>query len=335
TNSIGTAYGPAISFTTVASSIPTGVTLSSISYGQTTASGNSNIISDGGATITSRGVCWSNATSNPTIINSKTVDGTGIGEFTSSLSGLTPSTTYYTRAYATNSVGTTYSPTMSFTTVAASIPTGLITTTITSITQTMATGGGNSTGDGGAAITLRGVCWSNTTSSPTITNSKTVDGSGIGSFTSSLTGLTTNTTYYVRAYATNSVGTAYGPAISVRTLSTTIPTGVTTNSVTSITQTAATAGGNSISDGGAAITSRGVCWSNTTSSPTINNSKTVDGTGIGTFTSSLAGLSANTTYYVRAYATNSAGTAYSSVTSFNTLASSLAVGQSYQGGIIA
>jgi len=81
--------------------------------------------------------------------------------------------------------------------------------------------------------------------------------------------------------------------------------------------TTATSGGNITSDGGAAVTARGVCWA-TTSTPTTANSKTTDGTGTGSFTSSLTNLSANTTYYVRAYATNSAGTAYGSQVSFIT-----------------
>ena len=335
TNSVGTAYGDVKSFTTTSASIPVVSTATATFITQTTAISGGNVTNESGAAVISRGVCWSNTTSSPTILNSKTVDGTGLGTFTSSLTGLSANTTYYVRAYATNSVGIAYGPVISVRTLSATIPAGVTTNTISSITQTTATGGGNSTNDGGATITSKGVCWSNTTSSPTIANSKTVDGSGIGSFTSSLSGLTANTTYYVRAYATNSAGTSYGSVISFTTLSATIPTGVTTNSISSISQTTASGGGSISSDGGAAITSRGVCWSNTTSSPTISNSKTVDGTGIGSFTSSLTGLTSNTTYYVRAYATNSAGTAYGSATSFTTLASSLAVGQSYQGGIIA
>lgn len=77
------------------------------------------------------------------------------------------------------------------------------------ITSTTATGGGNITSDGGSLVTARGVCWS-TSSNPTISNPHTTDGSGTGSFSSSMTGLILGTTYYVRAYATNSVGTAYG-----------------------------------------------------------------------------------------------------------------------------
>ena len=336
TNGVGTAYGDAKSFRTTSATIPIVSSTTAASFiTQTTAISGGNVTSESGASVISRGVCWSNTTSTPTILNSKTIDGTGLSTFTSSLTSLTPGTTYYVRAYATNSVGTAYGPVIFFTTVAATIPTGVTTSTISSITQTTATSGGNITNDGGASVTSRGVCWSNITSSPTITNSKTVDGIGIGTFTSSLTALLSNTTYYVRAYATNSAGTSYGSVRSFTTSSATIPTGVTTNSISSTTQTTASGGGSVSSDGGAAITSRGVCWSNTTSSPSINNSATNNGSGIGSFTSSLTGLTANTTYYVRAYATNSAGTSYGAAISFTTLAPTPVVGQSYQGGIVA
>src|SRR5690554_5025131 len=84
----------------------------------------------------------------------------------------------------------------------------LSTTAITDITQTTAKSGGNITSDGGATVTVRGVCWS-TNQTPTISDNKTTDGTGAGNFVSSISGLTANTTYYVRAYATNSNGTAY------------------------------------------------------------------------------------------------------------------------------
>ncbi|MCX6223788.1 MAG: hypothetical protein NTV01_03410, partial [Bacteroidia bacterium] len=172
----------------------------------TNATGGGNVTSDGGATVTARGVCWSTS-SNPTTANSKTTDGTGTGSFTSNLTGLTGNTTYYIRAYATNSVGTSYGNEVSFKT--SPVSPILTTTAITVITQTSASSGGNITDDGGSSVTARGVCWS-TVSSPTTTNNKTTDGTGTGPFTSSLSGLTGNTTYYVRAYATNSIGTSYG-----------------------------------------------------------------------------------------------------------------------------
>jgi uncharacterized protein (TIGR02145 family) len=88
------------------------------------------------------------------------------------------------------------------------IPT-VTTSIVSSITGTAASGGGNVTSDGGATVTSRGVCWS-TSLNPTISNSHTSDGSGTGPFSSSINGLTTNLTYYVRAYATNVFGTGYG-----------------------------------------------------------------------------------------------------------------------------
>lgn len=92
----------------------------------------------------------------------------------------------------------------------------LTTDTISSITETTAISGGNITSDGDSPVTARGVCWS-TSQNPTIANNKTTDGTGTGAFTSNITGLTSNTTYYVRAYATNNVSTAYGEEISFTT----------------------------------------------------------------------------------------------------------------------
>jgi hypothetical protein len=105
-------------------------------------------------------------------------------------------------------------------TIAVSNPATVATVTTTAISdidKTTATGGGNVTADGGATVTARGICWS-TSQNPTISGSHTTDGTGTGSFTSSMTGLTANTTYYVRAYATNSAGTAYGEEMSFTTL---------------------------------------------------------------------------------------------------------------------
>jgi len=111
-----------------------------------------------------------------------------------------------------------------------------------------------------------------------------------------------------------------------------VPT-VTTASVSSVSSNSATTGGNVTSDGGAAVTGRGVAYG-TTASPTIAGTITIDGTGTGAFTSQLSGLTSGTQYYVRAYATNSVGTVYGNELSFTTNAQSLAIGMSYAGGII-
>lgn len=209
TNNVGTSYGNEVSFTS-SISFATLTTAVVVNITGITATSGGNIINDGGAPITERGVCWSSSF-NPTVANSKTSDGTGIGSFISNLTGLMPNTTYYVRAYATNSVGTAYGNEISFRTLA--ILATITTIAISNFPGTAANGGGNISSDGGASITARGVCW-NTTSNPTIANSKTIDGTGTGSFTSILLDLTPNTTYYVRAYATNSIGTAYGNEIS-------------------------------------------------------------------------------------------------------------------------
>ena len=195
------------------------------------------------------------------------------------------------------------------------IPT-LTTAALTNITTTSVTGGGLISKDGGATVTARGVCWG-TASNPTVGDSHTSDGTGAGSFTSNITGLTPNTLYHVRAYATNKVGTAYGADISFTTTPIVVPT-LTTVTVTSVTGTTAVSGGTITSDGNGAITAKGVCWA-TTTGPTITNSLTTDGTGSASFVSNLTGLTSGIIYYVRAYATNSAGTAYGNEISFTTV----------------
>jgi uncharacterized protein (TIGR02145 family) len=112
----------------------------------------------------------------------------------------------------------------------------------------------------------------------------------------------------------------------------TTPT-ISTSAITNLTSTTATSGGNITSDGGASVTARGICWK-LGQNPTINDSKTTDGTGAGSFTSNLTGLQPNADYWVRAYATNSQGTAYGNAVLCATLPS-FTIGQSYQGGIIA
>ena len=310
-------YGEQKSFTT-AESIhePTIVTNSISDITQISAIGGGNITSNGGASITARGVCWSTL-KNPTVGNSHTTDGTGEGEFSSNITGLTANTTYYVRAYATNSVGTSYGEELSFTTSETIQKPTVVTNAVTNITQTTALCSGNVTSNGGAAVTAKGMCWS-TTQNPTISNSHSTDGTGEGEYTSKLTNLSPKTTYYVRAYATNSMGTNYGEQVMFTTNEEIDKPTVITKSVGNITQTSAQCGGEVTDDGGTPVTSKGVCWS-TAQNPTINNSHTSDGSGDGDFISNITGLSANTTYYVRAYATNSEGTSYGEQKSFTTL----------------
>ena len=279
------------------------------------ASSGGTITSTGLGDITARGVVWSTSTSPTIALSTKTIDGSGTGSFASAINGLNENTTYYVRTYATNNFGTSYGAEVSFTTMNGIIV--LATYQINNVTATSAISGGEITTDGGAEITERGVVWS-TSPSPTIAlATKTIDGSGTGSFASAILELSAITTYYVRSYATNSFGTVYGTEESFTTMNGIIV--LATNRINNVTATSAISGGEITTDGGAAITERGVVWSTSSSPTTALSTKTIDGSGTGSFSSAILELSAITTYYVRAYATNSFGTVYGTEVSFTTL----------------
>jgi len=278
----------------------------------TSATSGGEVTFDGNVPIIVRGVCWGTKKS-PTSEGTRTTDGYGEGVFTSSITDLIPNTLYYVRAYAINTEGTGYGNQITFTTGNLAIPV-VTTAAISSITQTTAVSGGNVTNDGGSPVTERGVCWS-THTAPATTDSKITSGTGMGIFTSNITGLTGNTKYYVRAFASNDKGTGYGQELSF-TSGAVLPS-VTTSDPSAASPTTGTGGGTVSSDGGSSVIVRGVCWS-TSANPTTANSKTSDGAGTGTFSSNITGLTANTTYHVRAYATNSVGTAYGTDKQFTT-----------------
>ena len=192
--------------TPICAVIPTVTTTTPTSITITGATGGGNVTSAGyPASVTDRGCCWSTS-ANPTTANAHTHNGSGTGIFTSSITGLLQNTLYHVRAYAINSTGTAYGADIQFTTLSQPI---LTTTAISNITETTASGGGNITSQGSSAVTARGVCW-NTSVLPTTGNSHTHNGSGTGIFTSSIIGISQNNTYYVRAYAVNTQGIAYG-----------------------------------------------------------------------------------------------------------------------------
>ncbi len=192
------------------------------------------------------------------------------------------------------------------------------TTKVFNITSNSATVTGFvvSEGDG---FTTRGVCWAKQPG-PDVNDSKD---SYAGPLTNAAYNVTIKdldfaTTYYVRAYGTGPGGTVYGSEHSFTTLP--VLATVTTVAATEIEGTTATTGGNVTADGGSAITARGVVYG-TSPNPTISGNKTTDGASTGEFVSHLTGLRGLTKYYVRAYATNSAGTAYGNEISFTTLVS--------------
>jgi uncharacterized protein (TIGR02145 family) len=290
-------------------------TISSIT--STYANAGGNISSDGGAAVSARGLVYA-TTSNPTLSNTALTIGSGTGSFSGTLAGLTPNTTYYLRAYATNSAGTGYGNEVIFQTLPVAVPT-LVTTDASGITQTTVTSGGTISNDGGATITERGIEVYNTSNYQT-TITRISSGRGPGNFSVNVTSLTPNTTYHIRSYAINSAGMGYGNNITFQTSVPAVPS-LTTRELLNITNTTASGGGSITNDGGSSIIAKGICWG-TSPNPTTLDSKTTDGTGTATFTSFITGLSSSVTYYVRAYAANSTGTGYGNQQSFTTSSTS-------------
>ena len=277
---------------------PTGPTSASVSFGLPTY--------DGGSPITGYVVTATPTSSAPAKRKSSgTITETGTAP-PIIVTGLTFGVNYIFTVLATNIVGP--SPTIATTntvtpcvlntaTAASSSPTLTVNTILTNITHstTIATGIGTATGlpSGVTASWLAG----------TITISGTPTVTGIFNYTIPLTG---------GCGSVNATGTITVAAAALATLSTT--------TVTSITDFGAISGGNITSDGGSSVTVKGVVWSSSNSPNVSLSTKTTDGTGTGTFTSTISGLTANTRYYVRAYATNASGTSYGSVLTFITTA---------------
>ncbi len=295
---------------------PPTVTTTALSniYSCSAASGG-NVTSNGGSDVTARGVVWSTAPE-PTIdLTTKTNDGTGSGSYGSFLSNLIPAAEYHVRAYATNAAGTAYGNELVFNT---SFPlVNVITQNVVDIQATSAVSGGIVLTDNDPCVNIfqKGVVWNTTPNLDISLITKTIDGGGPISYQSFLNGLTPGTTYYAAAYLVTNTGIFYGQPIQFTTAGSAT---ITTTTAIATSFTTATSGGHISYDGGASITARGVVWS-TSPSPTIAlSTKTNDGTGIGSYVSNITNLSANTTYYIRAYAVNSLGASYGDELSFST-----------------
>ena len=441
-SAMGITYGDVLYFDTQAE-MPTVLTLDVMDVKASKATVTGNVTATGGAYVTHRGVCWSTA-QNPTLNDSHTDDGNGLGVFTSHITGLTPDTTYYVRAYATNSVGTAYGEQQSFTTRSAfycgidtltdydgnvyhTVEIGqqcwmrenLRTTHYSDGTDILPGGTTFSTtvayryapNDNSSNVPfygylynraavmrgaptsnanpsgVQGICpdgwhvpsgaewmqlihyvrsqsqyWCNGDSSfivqalasPTgyiyqsgspFDSPYTIKGGNPNEynatgFSALLAGNALANNFGISALFHSTDPTkafcmskdAFSPTlqgfnapISVRCLlddsglggSVVAEPVVTTKMVGDITSCSAQCGGFVSGRGGAGVTSRGVCWS-TVPNPTVNDSHTADGTGNGGFKSVLSGLTPGTTYHIRAYATNSAGTAYGEELSFTT-----------------
>ncbi|QQS52394.1 MAG: SusF/SusE family outer membrane protein [Bacteroidota bacterium] len=266
------------------------------------------------------GVCYDTA-ANPTIEHgTASIEDPEGAVYWVTATNLEHLTKYYARAYVINSSGAvTYGADTSFTTL-ANVATVTI-NEITAIRDTSATSGGDVPYDGKSTVTAKGLCWS-MSANPTVDAEEgvfvSVNGDSIGAFTHSLRGLVGGTTYYVRAYATNRIGTAYSEELSFTTL-VGLPV-VSTDSVTAITKVSANVYGNVPYTGGADVTERGFYWGTSADPDAGDNVITDAADGTGTISASLTGLEAGVTYFIRAYAINSTGTAYGNTIEFTTVA---------------
>ena len=287
-------------------------TVSDIKAKQATLTGT--VTNDGGEFVITRGFCYSTSP-NPTVTNGAVTTGNGIGTFTTNLTGLTISTTYYVRAFATTTAGTSYGSVLNFTTTSGVAV--LTTTPATNIVACGADTGGTITSDGGDDITTSGVCY-NTSPSPTIADD-IVNGAG-NPFIVSLYTTQPNTVYYYRAYVQNSTGTYYGNQLSYTTQNFTAT--VVTNAVTNIHSCSATLSMNYTPTFANAVDSYGLCYG-TAPLPTLQDNQI--GLSSGVYTTTSYCLQANTTYYVRGFISNCNGIKYGNQISFTTPNDNLSV----------
>ena len=190
---------------------------------------------------------------------------------------------------------------------------------VTAVNEHSFTVNGKVLTDGSTSINQRGFVYA-TSHNPTLDNNSVNNGSGTGEYTSTITELTAGTSYFVRAFATNVNGTYYGNEVAVTTTATTpsVLPSVTTITVTNVTTSEATVRGAVTSDGGENVTQRGFVYGTEPNLPIASSSIVYHGTGVGQYVNLLSSLLSGQTYYVRAFATNSVGTAYGDELTFTT-----------------
>lgn len=197
-------------------------------------------------------------------------------------------------------------------------PPVVTTSPVANITITSVTGGGTISSDGGQPILERGLCWSSTNVNPTISDDKLAASTvGTGDFSFTITGLQGGKQYFLRAYAKNARGIAYGsPAVSFTTSPALLP-GIVGKPVSTVTENSFTAEGINLQENGSPILQKGICYS-TNPNPDVSGTKTNQGGGTADFSAVVNSLPSATRYYIRAYATNQVGTSYGAQYVINT-----------------
>lgn len=315
-NEAGISYTAPEAFTTVRQAVPdvsmpdvNAVTVNSATL-------RSTIDSENNSAITERGFCW-NTTGNTPNLGTDASQKVEEGDFTCTLTGLDFGKTYYVWAYAKNAIGTGFSPSNVFTTVNISVP-GMYGTEVSDVTINSAKLSVTIYSTNNGNVTRKGFCWSTTKADPTVDDSHqdiTTDGYTL---THQLKNLTPGTIYYVRAYAENEAGLTYNDTYEFQTIATNKPS-LSEVSVDAITVNGATVSIHINDKGNLPITSAGFYWSETNNDPSASDQvKKWDNPTTNTLTFDMTGLKDNTTYYIRAFATNSKGTTTTSVRTFTT-----------------
>ncbi|MGD2086786.1 MAG: hypothetical protein PVH61_11445 [Candidatus Aminicenantes bacterium] len=319
-NGAGTSNGADMTFTT-GTNTPTATTNAASGIGSTGATLNGLVNANGASTTVTFEYGTSTAYGKTATADQSPVTGTTDTAVTSTISGLIGATTYHYRVVAQNAFGTTTGADMIFLTSGSS-PIA-ITDAATSVGPPTATLNGTINAQNDSTTVTFEYGPTTAYGSTVAAAPSPVTGNTDTAVSSTLTGLTQGVTYHYRVVGQNAFGTTNGADMTFTTGTITVPT-VSTRIITDVTTSSAASGGNVTDEGMGTVTAKGVCWS-TSPGPTIANSTTNDGSGLGAFSSSITGLSENTTYYIRAYATNSAGTGYGVQRSFTTNAETVTI----------
>jgi phosphodiesterase/alkaline phosphatase D-like protein len=312
-NSSGTSDGADMTFTTNASP-PTVTTNAATAVTATSATLNGTVNANNASTTVTFQYGTTTSYGTTVTADQSPVSGTSDTAVSVDITGLIPNTTYHYRVVGQNSGGATDGADMTFTT--DKIAPTVTTNAATNIGAESATLNGtvNANND---STTVTFEYGTTTSYGTTVTAAQSpVSGSSDTAVSADITGLIPDTMYHYRAVGQNSAGTTYGADMTFTTLPPQKPT-VTTAPVTKIGFHTAKSGGNVTDEGASPVTARGVVWS-TSPNPTLADSFTVNDYGPGPFNSTLNKLTPQTTYYVRAYATNSYGTAYGEEFEFTT-----------------
>lgn len=301
-NEAGIAYGNTVSFKTLAG-LPVVITGIADPVTQITAVLQGTITSNGGAEIEARGFCWG-LQPNPNLSGEYSDEGAGSGDFSSAISELTPGTSYHYRAFAMNEAGIAYGLDKEFTT-SVYLPV-LSSCIVTNIEVTAALVSARITDNGSGTISAFGLCWS-TQDNPGIDDHVLEGSIETQQIEERITNLSRNTKYYVRAYASNEAGIAYGETEVFTTLEG--KPVVLTGSFSQRTDIMVRVYGSVTDNGGADLIETGICWSSQPN-PDLSSNYLATTSPASEFNVRILDLQPSSTYYFRAYAKNEYATGY-------------------------